>query len=184
MPHVFLVLLLVLLAGLRLVAVANLLLSPFLLMFLLAYFFMRNAERLYHHPAALGSRRWSGLAKWRIRELNELPHYLHHRWAARGGKRGCPRGPGGQGPVVGKAHPTVGWRAVRRRERALPRDNSLTGGRAGCGGYGTCAFTLPCTVRRESPRRLSASHPAALRSVAQFPSHTLAALARFIVFVT
>ncbi|GLC35368.1 hypothetical protein PLESTB_000572200 [Pleodorina starrii] len=95
---------------LRFVAVANLLLSPFLLMFLLAYFFMRNAERLYHHPAALGSRRWSGLAKWRIRELNELPHYLQHR--------------------------------------------------------------------------LSASHPAALRYVAQFPSHTLAALARFMVFVT
>ncbi|GLI70528.1 hypothetical protein VaNZ11_015443 [Volvox africanus] len=95
---------------LRLVAAANLLLSPFLLMFLLAYFFMRNAERLYHHPAALGSRRWSGLAKWKIRELNELPHYLKHR--------------------------------------------------------------------------LSASHPAALRYVAQFPSHTLAALARFMVFAT
>lgn len=66
--------------GLRVVAAANLVLSPFLSMFLLAYFFMRNAERLYHHPAGLGSRRWSGLAKWRLRELNELPHYLHHRW--------------------------------------------------------------------------------------------------------
>ncbi|EFJ46174.1 hypothetical protein VOLCADRAFT_93324 [Volvox carteri f. nagariensis] len=63
---------------LRAVACANVLLSPFLFMFLLAYFFMRNAERLYHHPGALGSRRWSGLAQWRIRELNELPHYLHH----------------------------------------------------------------------------------------------------------
>ncbi|KAG2498771.1 hypothetical protein HYH03_003510 [Edaphochlamys debaryana] len=95
---------------LRLVAAANLLLSPFLLMFLLAHFAMRNAERLYHHPAALGSRRWSGLAKWRLRELNELPHYLHHR--------------------------------------------------------------------------LSASHTAAVRYVEQFPAHTLAAVARFVVFVT
>lgn len=35
--------------------------------------------------AALGSRRWSGAARWSIRELNELPHYLQHRWV--GGKR-------------------------------------------------------------------------------------------------
>eukprot|EP00775_Hariotina_reticulata_P004154 gene4154-4402_t len=27
----------------------------------------------------LGSRRWSSLAKWRLRELNELPHYIQHR---------------------------------------------------------------------------------------------------------
>ncbi len=33
--------------------------------------------------AALGSRRWSGAARWSIRELNELPHYLQHRWVAR-----------------------------------------------------------------------------------------------------
>lgn len=28
---------------------------------------------------SLGSRRWSSLAKWRLRELNELPHYIQHR---------------------------------------------------------------------------------------------------------
>lgn len=27
----------------------------------------------------LGSRRWSSLARWRLRELNELPHYVQHR---------------------------------------------------------------------------------------------------------
>jgi autophagy-related protein 9 len=44
----------------RLLALVNLLLSPFLLLFLLAFFFMRNAERLYHHPSSLGARRWWG----------------------------------------------------------------------------------------------------------------------------
>lgn len=28
---------------------------------------------------SLGSRRWSSLAKWKLRELNELPHYIQHR---------------------------------------------------------------------------------------------------------
>ena len=42
----------------------------------------QNAERFYHSPGTLGSRRWSALAKWRLRELNELPHYVSHRLAA------------------------------------------------------------------------------------------------------
>ncbi|KAF6253428.1 autophagy protein Apg9-domain-containing protein [Scenedesmus sp. NREL 46B-D3] len=65
----------------RLVAAAgaNLLLSPFLLLFLVIYFFMKHAEKFYHSPGSLGSRRWSSLAKWRLREFNELPHYIQHR---------------------------------------------------------------------------------------------------------
>lgn len=58
---------------------ANLLLAPFLLVFLLIYFFMRNAEKFYHQPSSAGARRWSSLAAWRLREFNELPHYLNHR---------------------------------------------------------------------------------------------------------
>ena len=65
----------------RRMAVANLVLAPFLLAFLLIYFFMRNAERLYHQPSAAGARRWSPLAAWRLREFNELPHYTSHRRA-------------------------------------------------------------------------------------------------------
>lgn len=65
----------------RRMAVANLVLAPFLLAFLLIYFFMRNAERLYHQPSAAGARRWSPLAAWRLREFNELPHYTAHRRA-------------------------------------------------------------------------------------------------------
>lgn len=63
-------------------AVCNLLVSPFLMLFLLIYFFMRNAEKFYHHPSSIGARRWSGLAYWRMREFNELPHYIQHRSAA------------------------------------------------------------------------------------------------------
>ena len=61
-------------------AMANLLLSPFLIAFLLIYFFLRHAEAFYHHPSSAGARRWSSLAKWRLREFNELPHYITHRY--------------------------------------------------------------------------------------------------------
>jgi autophagy-related protein 9 len=67
---------------LRALAAANLLLSPFLLVFLAVYFFMRNAEKFYHHPGTIGSRRWTSVARWRLREFNELPHYVQHRLAA------------------------------------------------------------------------------------------------------
>ena len=60
-------------------ALCNLLVSPFLIVFLLIYFFMRNAERFYHQPSSIGARRWSPLAGWRLREFNELPHYIEHR---------------------------------------------------------------------------------------------------------
>lgn len=60
-------------------AVLMVVLSPFVLCFLLIYFFMRNAEKFYNHPASIGARRWSLLARWRMREFNELEHYVSHR---------------------------------------------------------------------------------------------------------
>ena len=63
----------------RIMAILNLLVAPFVLVFLLIYFFMRNAEKFYHQPSSAGARRWSALAAWRLREFNELPHYLNHR---------------------------------------------------------------------------------------------------------
>lgn len=39
---------------LKAVALMNAVLSPFLLLFLVMYFFMKNAEALYHHPSTLG----------------------------------------------------------------------------------------------------------------------------------
>ena len=66
-------------SGFKRAAIANLVVSPFLAVFLIIYFFMHNAERFYSHPGSLGSRRWSPLAKWRLRELNEMPHLIAHR---------------------------------------------------------------------------------------------------------
>eukprot|EP00850_Spirogloea_muscicola_P012653 SM000082S22895 [mRNA] locus=s82:523573:527908:- [translate_table: standard] len=65
----------------RLMAVGctMLLLSPFLTIFMLIYFFLRNAEQFYHQPSTAGSRRWSNLAQWRIREFNEVEHLFNQR---------------------------------------------------------------------------------------------------------
>jgi hypothetical protein len=41
---------------------------------------MKNTEALYHHPSSIfGARRWSPAAWWRIREYNELPHFINQR---------------------------------------------------------------------------------------------------------
>jgi autophagy-related protein 9 len=42
----------------RFMAVANVLVSPFLMVFLLIYFFLRNAENVYHRPSSVGARQW------------------------------------------------------------------------------------------------------------------------------
>lgn len=54
------------------VGLCMLMLSPFLIIFMLMYFFLRNAEQFYHQPSAAGSRRWSNLSKWTFREFNEV----------------------------------------------------------------------------------------------------------------
>lgn len=66
----------------RMMAILNAVLSPFLLVFLIIYFFMKNAEALYHHPSMLGARRWSPLIWWQVREYNELPHFVSQRLGA------------------------------------------------------------------------------------------------------
>ena len=63
----------------RFAAIINALLAPFLLLFLVTYFFLKNAEEIYHHPSTIAARRWSSLAKWKLREFNELPCFLNHR---------------------------------------------------------------------------------------------------------
>ena len=63
----------------RVMAVMNAFFSPFLLIFLVIYFFMKNAEAFYHHPSSIGARRWSPAARWSLREFNELPHFVAHR---------------------------------------------------------------------------------------------------------
>ncbi|KAF8394290.1 hypothetical protein HHK36_020496 [Tetracentron sinense] len=55
------------------------LLSPFLVIFMLVYLFLRHAEQFYNHPSTASSRRWSNLSKWIFREFNEVDHLFKHR---------------------------------------------------------------------------------------------------------
>ncbi|TYG58638.1 hypothetical protein ES288_D08G239000v1 [Gossypium darwinii] len=61
------------------VGLTMLLLSPFLVIFMLVYLFLRHAEQFYNHPSTASSRRWSNLSKWMFREFNELEHLFRHR---------------------------------------------------------------------------------------------------------
>ncbi|XP_022758387.1 autophagy-related protein 9-like isoform X2 [Durio zibethinus] len=64
---------------LMVVGLAMLLLSPFLVIFMLVYLFLRHAEQFYNHPSTASSRRWSNLSKWMFREFNEVDHLFRHR---------------------------------------------------------------------------------------------------------
>ncbi|KAJ3336080.1 autophagy protein atg9 [Gonapodya sp. JEL0774] len=63
----------------RVMAVLNLLFAPFVFVFMVLYFFFENAEEYYKNPAALGTRTWTPLARWKFRTFNELPHYFTTR---------------------------------------------------------------------------------------------------------
>jgi len=60
-------------------AILNAILSPFLAIFMTMYFVLHNAERFYHQPSTVGTREWSSIGFWRMREFNELPHFARHR---------------------------------------------------------------------------------------------------------
>ncbi|KAK9120601.1 hypothetical protein Syun_018218 [Stephania yunnanensis] len=65
----------------RLMAVGlmMLILSPFFIIFMLVYLFLRHAEQFYNHPSTAFSRRWSNLSKWIFREFNEVDHLFEYR---------------------------------------------------------------------------------------------------------
>ncbi|RDY01180.1 Autophagy-related protein 9, partial [Mucuna pruriens] len=64
---------------LMVVGIVLLLLSPFLVIFMLVYLFLRHAEQFYNHPSTASSRRWSNLSRWVFREFNEVDHLFKHR---------------------------------------------------------------------------------------------------------
>ncbi|KAL2323449.1 hypothetical protein Fmac_027828 [Flemingia macrophylla] len=64
---------------LMVVGIALLLLSPFLVIFMLVYLFLRHAEQFYNHPITASSRRCSNLSRWVFREFNEVDHLFKHR---------------------------------------------------------------------------------------------------------
>ena len=61
------------------VGALNLLLSPFLLIFVVVHFLLRNAEEFHSKRNYLGPRDWTPLARWRFREYNELAHRFDAR---------------------------------------------------------------------------------------------------------
>eukprot|EP00163_Fabomonas_tropica_P000156 TRINITY_DN1010_c0_g2_i1.p1 TRINITY_DN1010_c0_g2~~TRINITY_DN1010_c0_g2_i1.p1 ORF type:complete len:759 (+),score=183.40 TRINITY_DN1010_c0_g2_i1:637-2913(+) len=60
----------------------NLVLAPFILVFMFVYFFFKNAEEFHNRPGSIGNRQWSPLARWKFREFNELPHVFNRRMNA------------------------------------------------------------------------------------------------------
>ncbi|WCJ38375.1 Autophagy-related protein 9 [Euphorbia peplus] len=64
---------------LMVVGLVMLLVSPFLVIFMLVYLFLRHAEQFYNHPSTASSRRWSNLSRWIFREYNEVDHLFKHR---------------------------------------------------------------------------------------------------------
>ncbi|XP_026407147.1 autophagy-related protein 9-like [Papaver somniferum] len=64
---------------LMLIGIAMLLLSPFSIIFMVVFHFLRHAEQFYNHPSIASSRRWSNLSRWIFREFNEVDHLFKHR---------------------------------------------------------------------------------------------------------
>lgn len=59
--------------------IINLLLSPFILIYIVASFIFYNIDELYLNKKVLGPRRYTEYFKWEIREYNELQHYFENR---------------------------------------------------------------------------------------------------------
>jgi len=63
----------------RLMAVVNFLFLPFILVFTVVHFFLKNAEEFHSSREYLGPREWSPMSLWRFREFNELRHVFETR---------------------------------------------------------------------------------------------------------
>eukprot|EP01112_Ceratiomyxa_fruticulosa_P005065 TRINITY_DN1562_c0_g1_i4.p1 TRINITY_DN1562_c0_g1~~TRINITY_DN1562_c0_g1_i4.p1 ORF type:complete len:724 (-),score=121.59 TRINITY_DN1562_c0_g1_i4:92-2263(-) len=61
---------------------ASLVLSPFVLVFLLVYIFYKYGEEIRYRPGTvLGAREWTHYARWQFREFNEPLHIFQRRLA-------------------------------------------------------------------------------------------------------
>lgn len=63
----------------RIMALVNLILLPFILVYVILYIIFKYGEQFYKDPKRLGSRNWSRMARWKFREFNELPHVFEER---------------------------------------------------------------------------------------------------------
>lgn len=57
----------------------NLILSPFILIYIIISFIFSNIDELYINRNLLGPRRYTRFALWKFREYNELPHFFKRR---------------------------------------------------------------------------------------------------------
>jgi len=63
----------------KIMGLITLVLSPFIFIFLLIYFLFQYGEQLRSRPTTFATRQWSPLARWKLREFNELPHIFQKR---------------------------------------------------------------------------------------------------------
>lgn len=61
--------------------IINIILAPFIALLLIIYYILRYGEEIYQNPSAVGARQYTPLAKWKMREFNELPHLFNRRLA-------------------------------------------------------------------------------------------------------
>jgi hypothetical protein len=67
----------------RLFGAINLVLLPFIMFFMIIFFFLRHAEELHSKRSSIQQQReFSAFAQWKLREFNELNHFFHRRLAA------------------------------------------------------------------------------------------------------
>ncbi|KAH8117210.1 APG9-domain-containing protein [Phellopilus nigrolimitatus] len=59
--------------------VLNAVSAPFIVLYLLMYYFFRYFELYHKDPSSIGGRRYTLFAKWKFREFNELPHIFSRR---------------------------------------------------------------------------------------------------------
>eukprot|EP00164_Ancoracysta_twista_P002022 GFYU01002665.1.p1 GENE.GFYU01002665.1~~GFYU01002665.1.p1 ORF type:complete len:689 (-),score=208.18 GFYU01002665.1:60-2126(-) len=57
-------------------------LSPFVLVFMVIYFVLKYAEEFKNRPNVLSSKEWTPIARWKFREFNELSHVFDKRMNA------------------------------------------------------------------------------------------------------
>lgn len=60
-------------------ALVNTVCSPFIVLYVLIYSFLRYFEEYHKDPSNLGSRQYTEWARWKFREFNELPHLFKRR---------------------------------------------------------------------------------------------------------
>lgn len=60
-------------------ALVNTACSPFIVLYVLVYSFLRYFEEYHKDPSHLGSRQYTEWARWKFREFNELPHLFKRR---------------------------------------------------------------------------------------------------------